>query len=135
MKIPIFARTMPEGAVSGRVQRVFEGVVLTTKSDGLATIHPEREILPAQIRPARTLSMAIFREFVPEVGQEVLIRNHLGTFRITGIDPSARSVNVTIRAGETEDGIPWANRVRILKATSENCVKGVMESYYALCDD
>ena len=40
--------------------------------------------------------MAMFGEFVPEVGQEVLIVNYLGTFRISGVDPETRSVSVTI---------------------------------------
>jgi predicted type IV restriction endonuclease len=52
--------------------------------------------------------MVKFGGFVPEVGQEVLIVNHLGAFRITGVDPEARSVNVTVlRSGAAYDGIPW----------------------------
>jgi hypothetical protein len=56
--------------------------------------------------------MAIFHEFVPEVGQKVLMRNHLGFFRITGIDPTARSVSVTVlRSGAAFQGIPWEHLV------------------------
>jgi hypothetical protein len=52
--------------------------------------------------------MAMFGNFVPEVGQEVLIVNHLGTFRISGVDPEARSVSVTIlRNGGALEGISW----------------------------
>jgi two-component system chemotaxis response regulator CheY len=39
-----------------------------------------------------------------------------------------------IRANETEDDIQWADRVKILMATSENNIKGVMDSYNAQCD-
>jgi hypothetical protein len=52
--------------------------------------------------------------FVPEVGQDVLIVNHLGVFRITSVDSKARSANVTIlrsggwaSSGGSLEGIPW----------------------------
>src|SRR5215472_6239136 len=46
--------------------------------------------------------------FVPEVGQEALIVNHLGVFRITSVDPKARSANVTVlRSGALLEGISW----------------------------
>lgn len=46
--------------------------------------------------------------FVPEIGQEVLVVNHLGVFRITSVDFSAKSANVTVlRSGASLEGIPW----------------------------
>ena len=56
-------------------------------------------------------------EFVPQVGQEVLIVNHLGAFRIHGVDSETRSVNVTIlRNGGALDGIPWDPLMLLEKA-------------------
>jgi hypothetical protein len=52
--------------------------------------------------------MAIFRAFEPEVDQIVLMRNHLGFFRSTEIDPATRTVSVRIlRSGTALQGIPW----------------------------
>lgn len=46
--------------------------------------------------------------FIPEVGQEVLIVNHLGVFRITSVDSAARSANVIVlRSGVSLEGISW----------------------------
>jgi hypothetical protein len=67
--------------------------------------------------------------FVPEVGQEVLILNHLGIFRVTEIDSKARSATVTVlRSGALLEGIPWdrmtpwdeKTRCIIEKAAAEN---------------
>jgi hypothetical protein len=55
--------------------------------------------------------------FVPEVGQEVLIVNHIGSSRISRVDAETRSVNVTIlRNGGALDGIPWDELMLLDKA-------------------
>jgi len=68
--------------------------------------------------------------FVPEVGQEVLIVNHLGVFRIIFVDSNARSANVTVlRSGALLEGIPWDSmtpwddetRCLVERAATQNC--------------
>jgi two-component system chemotaxis response regulator CheY len=39
-----------------------------------------------------------------------------------------------IREAETEDGVPWSNRVKIIMETSVDDLKNVMRSFHELCD-
>jgi hypothetical protein len=61
--------------------------------------------------------MAQLGGFVPEVGQEVLILNHLGIYRVSEIDSLNRTVNVTVlRSGAALERIPWDQLMRLGQA-------------------
>jgi len=50
--------------------------------------------------------------FVPEIGQEVLVSNKLGLFRVIRVNSKARSASVTaLHSGASLERIPWASLV------------------------
>lgn len=50
--------------------------------------------------------------FVPEVGQEVLVSNQWGLFRVIKVNSRARSANVAaLHSGASLERIPWASLV------------------------
>jgi hypothetical protein len=72
--------------------------------------------------------------FVPEVGQEILIVNHLGVFRITSVDPNARSANVTVlRSGASLEGIPWDSMTPWDDETRRVVERAAAQNYQMTC--
>jgi hypothetical protein len=48
------------------------------------------------------------REYVPTAGEEVLLLNHLGTFKVEEVDPVAKTANLRVlRSGVLMKDVEW----------------------------